>query len=317
MALDKRGFISASEVVVYVPILIIGVVLVLRHGFSKKAGWLYLVILSVMRIVGGVTHILSETTDKNNITLKVVYGICEGSGTSPLLLATMGFLQAAASGALDNHFITTKGVKLAGLVATVGLILAIMGGVKTGNASTESDLNEGVKLRRIGTALFVVVYAFDVLFNVLLWSERSRLLLNRRKFLTRITFALPFLSVRILYSVLSAFAPTEETIGANGKVTFFSSNSGLARFSQTSGDWALYLIMSVVAEFITVVIYAVTGMTTSLENDYAGSRTQDWDGPEEMARLKPAYEYAPYAPGQTYAPQPYAPQPYAPQPYSQ
>jgi len=324
MGLDQRGYIAIAEAIVYVPILCIAVSLVFRYGFTKKAGWVYLVILSIMRIVGGVTHALSETTDTSSIGLKITYGICESAGTSPLLLATMGFLQTVAEGPLDNHFITTRGVRLAGLVCMVGLILAIVGGVKAGDASTESDITEGTKLRRIGVILFLVVYLFDVLFHVVLWSERPRLLMNRRKFLSRVTLALPFLSVRVLYTLLSSFAPSEESIGANGQVIFTSSNSGLEKFSQTTGSWVIYLFMSVVPELIVVVIYTVMGLTTNLNNDYAGSRTQDWDadGPEEMAKLRPAgQEYAPYAPGGAYAaPQPYAQpyaEPYAQQPYGQ
>jgi len=317
MALDQRGYISAAEIVAYIPILIVGVILVLRHGFARKAGWLFLVILAVMRIVGGVTHVLSETTDKSSTGLKIAYGICESAGTSPLLLATMGFLGTVAEGALDNHFIVTRGMRLAGLVATVGLIMSVVGGEKAGDAKTDSDISSGATLRRVGVALFVVVYAFDVLFHVVLWSERPRLLMNRRKFLSGVTLALPFLTIRILYSVLSAFAPSGESIGPNGQVVFVPSNSGLAKFSLTTGSWEIYLIMSVVAEYAVVLIYAVIGMTTNLSNDYAGSHTQDWDadGPEEMAKLRPTgpeyAPYAPYAPGQPYA----APQPYA-EPYS-
>jgi len=276
-----------------------------------------LVILSIMRVVGGVTHILSETTEKSSIALRITYGICESAGTSPLLLATMGFLQTAGSGALDNHFIMTRGVRLAGLVSTVGLILAIVGGVKAGDASTESDITTGTKLRRIGVVLFLVVYLFDVLFHVVLWSESSRLLMNRRKYLQRVTLALPFLSVRVLYTLLSGFAPSEESIGSNGQVIFTNNNSVLEKFSQTSGNWAIYLVMSVLAEFAVVLIYTILGLTVNLDNDYVGSRTQDWDAPEELAKLRPAgHEYAPYAPGNAYAaPQPYS-QPYA-EPYSQ
>ena len=47
MGLDARGYISIVEIIIYIPILLIGVVLSLRHGFKRKAGWIMLVILSI------------------------------------------------------------------------------------------------------------------------------------------------------------------------------------------------------------------------------------------------------------------------------
>ena len=47
MALDKRGDIAVAEVVLYVPILIVSVILIFRHGFTRQAGWIFLLLLSV------------------------------------------------------------------------------------------------------------------------------------------------------------------------------------------------------------------------------------------------------------------------------
>lgn len=45
--LDRRGDIAIVEIVAYVPILIASGFLVTRHGFTRKAGWSYLVALSI------------------------------------------------------------------------------------------------------------------------------------------------------------------------------------------------------------------------------------------------------------------------------
>lgn len=45
--LDQRGDIAVAEIVVYIPILILSVILVIRNGFTRQAGWIYLVILSL------------------------------------------------------------------------------------------------------------------------------------------------------------------------------------------------------------------------------------------------------------------------------
>jgi hypothetical protein len=62
---------------------------------------------------------------------------------------------------------------------------------------------------------------------------------------------LPFLGVRVAYAILSTFAtPTNK----------------LSRFNHTvrGGDWKVHLVMSLVMEYVAVVIYAFVGaMNTS------------------------------------------------------
>ena len=45
------------------------------------------------------------------------------------------------------------------------------------------------------------------------------------------------------------------------------SNDGLGKFSSSSSAWGIYLVMSVLMEYIAVVIYAVVGMVTPLSKD--------------------------------------------------
>jgi hypothetical protein len=60
-----------------------------------------------------------------------------------------------------------------------------------------------------------------------------------------VTVALPFLGVRVAYSVLSVYA---------------TSDAKLARFNRPPlGDWKLYLVMSLVMEYMAVVIYSTVG----------------------------------------------------------
>ena len=53
--------------------------------------WYYTNVLPV-RIIGGSLHIASENSP-SNINLRIAYAILEGAGLSPLLIATIGFLQ--------------------------------------------------------------------------------------------------------------------------------------------------------------------------------------------------------------------------------
>ena len=109
MGLDQRRGIAVGEVIFYIPVLIVSFILVLRHGFRRQAGWIFLFLLSngefrtflflpipsytllIVRILGGITHALSEQ-NPSNTTLQIIFGIMESAGLSPLMLATLGFL---------------------------------------------------------------------------------------------------------------------------------------------------------------------------------------------------------------------------------
>ncbi|OBZ79227.1 hypothetical protein A0H81_00431 [Grifola frondosa] len=92
----------------------------LAPGFTKRAGWILLVVLSIIRIVGGVTHVLSEQ-NPSNITLRIIYGIAESSGVSPLLVATLGFLATVGQGSIETHPLMARGLPLMGILGMVGL----------------------------------------------------------------------------------------------------------------------------------------------------------------------------------------------------
>ena len=47
MQLDKHGITSVTQIILYIPILAIAGILVLRHGFSRRASWVSLLILAV------------------------------------------------------------------------------------------------------------------------------------------------------------------------------------------------------------------------------------------------------------------------------
>lgn len=51
MGLDARGDIAAAQLAVYIPVLAISVFLVSRHGFGRRAGWLFLLILSISQFI--------------------------------------------------------------------------------------------------------------------------------------------------------------------------------------------------------------------------------------------------------------------------
>lgn len=49
--LDDFGRIAIVVAVLYVPVLILSVILVLRHGFKRDAGWIFLAIFSTSKYI--------------------------------------------------------------------------------------------------------------------------------------------------------------------------------------------------------------------------------------------------------------------------
>lgn len=107
--------------------------------------------------------------------------------------------------------------------------------------------------------------------------------------LTGISLALPFIGVRVIYTVLSAFLPVTRSISPDGQVTYTTNASSLNKFNSISGSWAIYLIMSVITEYIAVLIYTAIGIKVPLQNDtdYSRGTMTSAREDEEAAGMKP------------------------------
>lgn len=90
MVLGPQGYVSIVELIVYIPALVTAIIVTSRHGFHRASGWIYTVILCVVRIAGAICQLLSYT-DHSDGLLKATL-IIDSIGLSPLLLATLGVL---------------------------------------------------------------------------------------------------------------------------------------------------------------------------------------------------------------------------------
>ncbi|KAI0761205.1 hypothetical protein BD413DRAFT_592302 [Trametes elegans] len=300
MSLDARGIISIVVIVMYIPILIAGTLLSFRNGFARHAGWIFLVILSIIRLVGAITHILSEQ-DATNVTARTIYGIMEAAGLSPLLMATLGFMRTTIQYGLDEKQLVSRGLRLGGIVALVGLVLGIVAGTQIGSASKQSDLDSANTLRHASSILYVAALGVAFLITAYCWMNRHVIYKYRKRLLTGISLSLPFLLVRVVYGVLSSFAPSPFTIRNGQVVPLTFTDSGLAKFSSGSSDWGIYLAMSVLTEYIAILIYAAVGIATPLGRDqevYQLKETEQGFSASSspayapMTTQQPRYEYA-------------------------
>ncbi|TCD68818.1 hypothetical protein EIP91_009685 [Steccherinum ochraceum] len=183
--------------------------------------------------VGGAIHVASEQQSNPSTTLITIIAILEGVGLSPLMLATLGFLSTIGQGATESPRLG-HGLRLLGVLASVALILTVVGGVKLGDAKTQDDVDSGTKYRHIGVILFLMLYIFVVLLHGFFWSLKDKIMMHRRTLLAGISAVLPFLFIRTIYAVLSGFSP------ASVPGTPAPHNS-LSKFSSTTGSWEIYM----------------------------------------------------------------------------
>ncbi|KAH9836535.1 uncharacterized protein C8Q71DRAFT_857768 [Rhodofomes roseus] len=277
--LNPRGDIAVGQIVAYLPVLAVAGFLVARHGISRKSGWIFLVIVSLVRIVGGATEVASQQ-NPSDVTLATVSSTLTSAGVSPLLLATIGFLTTVCENTLSEDALIGTGLRLLSLLYTLALAIIIFGGVKMGNAKSQSELNTGTTLRHVGAVVMAVLFVAMFLLHLVCWSNISRITKARRTLLAGISAALPFLLVRIAYTVLSAFAPYPRSFSATGQVITTTSESPLAKFNTSTGSWQIYLLMSVLTEYATVVIYSIAGTRIRMDDDrpdYVKSATVEYD----------------------------------------
>ncbi|THH28280.1 hypothetical protein EUX98_g5907 [Antrodiella citrinella] len=261
MGLDARGGISAAQLVIYIPILVLSAILVKRHGFKRQAGWIFLLILSLVRIVGSAAHIAAELSSDPSTGLIETFSILDNVGLSPLIMCTIGFLNTIGAAAFVNNKRVTTSLRLLGLLATIAMILTIVGAINLGEAKTDSDVKSAENYRHIGGILYVVLFILVTLAHGFFWSNKSVIMPHRRTLLVGVSAVLPLLFVRTLYSILSDYSP----VAIPGEP---APTGGLAKFSSTTGSWGVYLIMSPVCEILTVITYLVIGMTIPITQEY-------------------------------------------------
>ena len=90
MKFNARGGISILELFIYFPSIIAAVFICSRHGFNRSSGWIFTLILCLIRIIGACCQ-LATYHDQSQGLLEAAL-ILDFVGLSPLLLATLGLL---------------------------------------------------------------------------------------------------------------------------------------------------------------------------------------------------------------------------------
>ena len=91
MALTSYSDLAIAFIILYAFILPTSIYVCFRHGFGKQAGWLYLVIVSIVRIVGAACQIAADKNPSAGIITATL--ILNSLGFVPLILVLLGILE--------------------------------------------------------------------------------------------------------------------------------------------------------------------------------------------------------------------------------
>jgi hypothetical protein len=245
MTIGYREGVSIGEIAVYSPALLIAIYLSIRHGFGRSAGWMFLIIFCLARIIGAAMQ-LATISSPSNISLYTGYAILQNIGLSPLMLATLGLLSRLLDNINRAHHtaISTRFFKFVELVIMVGLILGIVGGVNASNDYVKTHVFVPSSLNKVGTALFIVSYIAIVASTILLSFSVNHASHGEKRILLAVAFSLPFLLVRLVYSIISTFTKNKN-------------------FNLMTGNITILLCVAFIEELVIVIMFEGVGLTLS------------------------------------------------------
>ncbi|KIJ41247.1 hypothetical protein M422DRAFT_255753 [Sphaerobolus stellatus SS14] len=177
--LDQFAKISAAEIAFYTPVAIVAFIVALRHGFTRRQGWVFLFTFSIVRIIGAVLTLIYRLQTIPSTGLVIAASILSGVGLSPLLLATHGFV-AQINSVASIRDRAQRPLQLARALLGVGLILGVVGGTETSPDNSPSDIKTGKSLTRASSLLFLAAYIILFGIHLWLWAVRDSIPLHHR-----------------------------------------------------------------------------------------------------------------------------------------
>ncbi|KAH8666245.1 hypothetical protein BGZ61DRAFT_484178 [Ilyonectria robusta] len=238
MTIHARGVVSVVEVIVYIPALVAAFIVCSRHSFNRASGWVFTIVLCVVRVVGGICQLLTYSNHSSGLIQATI--IIDSIGISPLLLATLGMLSRFVDwiSARGHPTFTVKQFRLVQLLITIGLILSIAGGT-SGSVSPDGSVKIS-SISKVGIILYIIAFAAMAFALVVSSGSRSSVPLQERRVPVVVAIAFPLILVRLVYSAICLFLPSH-------------------LFSIIDGSVPVFVCMAVLEEFAVVAMYLGLG----------------------------------------------------------
>jgi len=238
-----RDGVAIGELVFYFPALVIAVILAIRHGFGRSSGWLFLIVFSLVRIIGSCFQ-LATISNPTSTWLYTGIAILENVGLSPLELTLLGLLSRIISSINKTHstFIQHYHMKLIQIIVMIGLVLSIIGGIDASSNLSSTGVYTPQTYSKIAVGLFIASYVLLAATTIILSFSVPHAEHGEKRLLLAVAISLPFILVRLIYGSISIFANTSD-------------------FNSVSGNVTIYLCMALIMEACTVVVCEAIGIT--------------------------------------------------------
>ena len=241
MGLPNRNGLAIAEIVIYAPLVVLSFALCIRHSFRIFVGWIFLFIFCAIRIVGPALQ-LARINNPNNIAFYTAPIELFAVGQVVLLYTTIGLLARVANAINQVRHISIKAlyIHLLRIPLIAGIILVIIGGIVSASTWISTGKYPVDRLTKIGT--IIIVAAFAVIVLVALGFTRRRAEVERPDVVlfNAILLSMPFLLIRLVYSLLIAFVDN-------------------AVFNPLNSNAAAQGFLAVLVEAIVVILYTVAG----------------------------------------------------------
>ena len=238
-----RGGVSIAELIFYVPALLIAVFLTIRHGFSRSSGWRFMVVFALARILSSSFAIALDSSPTNE-SLNIGYSILINIALSPLLLVSFGLMSRLISdiSTCRETIVKPRMIQIIQFAVTIGLILGIVGGDEAGSDFSKTGVYQIKTLTKASVVIFAICLAALAVVAISVVPVISYAPPGEKRLLYATAFSLPFLLVRLIYSLISVFA-------------------GLKSFSFLAGSETILLCMALLEEIVVVITYEFVGLT--------------------------------------------------------
>ena len=91
MTVDYRNGVCILLLIFYLPALAFAVLLTIRHGFNKSAGWRFMILFTLARVLCACLE-LATINQPKKVSLYIGYVVLVGIAVSPLELVAFGYV---------------------------------------------------------------------------------------------------------------------------------------------------------------------------------------------------------------------------------
>ncbi|EXJ84718.1 hypothetical protein A1O3_05388 [Capronia epimyces CBS 606.96] len=264
MGLSAPEILSIIELIFFAPAILVSVYVVYKHGHQRQYGWRFLVLICLFRLIAGITQLVSVHHPSSGLT--ICYDIMNSFGISAIVYAALGLLNRVDHG-ISQSIIPRRAFALLGLPGLAGVVLCIVGSINVFGGG--SNPSEGIAELKAGFVLFSSVYLADVLIAAICFFNIAQVQSGDRRLLLAVAAALPFMTVRVVFSLLCVFAQEPKY------------------FSTWTSGWVAVLVhglLGILMEAIIVSIFIAAGLTTApIRNPTTQQKETTLYGPEPVS----------------------------------